>query len=100
MQTILQPPVSRGPRFSELRSRFMRFRLKWPGLSPKRAKVLVVVLFTLCWFCVGLVRSYTPRETISVQGESLIGLAASMQHGTVSDQDFQSAYRSEEQAST
>src|SRR5262249_43794814 len=84
MQTILGPPVS-SPTKRDLRSLLNRFRL-----GPRGAKLTVIVVFTLCWLLVGLARSNMPRDLAGFGGSSLMGLATSLQQGSVSGRDFQS----------
>ena len=55
-------------------------------------KLGVVLVFTLCWLLIVLVRSQTPRDPASLEGASLVGLATAMQHGALSGRDFQSTY--------
>jgi hypothetical protein len=55
-------------------------------------KVAVIVAFTVCWLLIILARSQTPRDPASLEGSSLVGLAAAMQQGALSGRDFQSMY--------
>ncbi len=60
--------------------------------GSRRLKIGVVLVFTLCWLLIVLARSQTPRDSASLEGASLVGLANAMQHGALSGRDFQSMY--------
>jgi hypothetical protein len=55
-------------------------------------KIAVVLVFTLCWLLIVLVRSQAPRDPAAFDGSSLVGLATAMQQGALSGRDFQSIY--------
>ena len=61
-------------------------------LSPRAAKMSVIVVFTVCWLVVGLVRSSVPPHGITSEGSSLVGLARYLQDGGMSGRDFQSTF--------
>src|SRR5262249_54281623 len=86
MQTLLGPPVR-----VEKKRDFRRL-LKRVQLGPRAAKAVVIVVFTFCWLVVALVRSNVPRDTVSLDGSSLMGLARYMQDGAISGRDFQSIF--------
>src|SRR5262249_22276644 len=54
--------------------------------------ITVIVLFTLCWLLVALVRSNLPRDTASLDNSSLMALATSLQQGDLSGRYFQSVF--------
>jgi hypothetical protein len=62
-------------------------------LGPLGAKIGVILLFTVCWLAVVLVRiSNAPHDSISLEGSSLVALAGSLQHYSISGRDFQSMF--------
>jgi hypothetical protein len=87
MQTLFQHPVSTPRREIDIRTVFKRLRL-----GSRGTKLAVILVFTLCWFVVALVRSNNVHGPISSEGSSLIGLASSMRTGAFSGRDFQSMY--------
>jgi hypothetical protein len=58
---------------------------------PGRAKVTVVLLFTICWLSIVLARNHVSDPT-TLESSLLTGLAASLQQGAMSGRDFQSSY--------
>src|SRR5262249_39563546 len=79
------PLIQKKPDF---RSLVIRMRL-----GPLGAKIGVITLFTVCWLAVVLVRiSHAPQDSVSLEGASLIGLAESFQHHSISGRDFQSMF--------
>ena len=60
-------------------------------LGPQGLKLAVVIFFTFCWLLIALVRTNVPRHT-TLDSSSLIGLATSLQQGSVSGRDFQSLF--------
>jgi hypothetical protein len=79
------PLIQNKPDFRALVSR-MR-------LGPLGAKIGVILLFTVCWLAVVLVRiNNAPHNSVSVEGASLIGLAQSFQQHNISGRDFQSMF--------
>ena len=79
--------TSKTDKFSDLRNYVAGMNFGSQGL-----KVAVVVAFTLCWLLIILARSQTPPDPASLEGSSLVGLAATMQQGALSGRDFQSMY--------
>jgi hypothetical protein len=69
----------------------LKSRLKSFRLGPQAARVVVVLLFTVCWLFVALVRSSDPSNTPALDSSSLIGLSTLLQQAAVSGRDFQSA---------
>jgi hypothetical protein len=61
-------------------------------LGPRGLKVSVILLFSLCWMLVVLVRSNVPRHTTTLEGSSFIGLATAFKQGSISGRDFQSMF--------
>jgi len=60
--------------------------------GSREAKATVILLFTLCWLLIVLVRSHAPRDPATVENSTLMGLATSLQQGAISGRDFQSVY--------
>ena len=60
--------------------------------GSREAKATVVLVFTLCWLLILVVRSHAPRDPATLEGSSLMGLATSLQQGAISGRDFQSTY--------
>ena len=88
MQTSEETAIVDSPvRKTDFRRLLNRFRL-----GPRGLKIGVIVLFTLCWMLVVLVRSNVPRHTTTLEGSSFIGLVASFQQGSISGRDFQSMF--------
>ncbi len=56
------------------------------------AKIAVVVVFTVCWLLIALVRSHEGSDAAASEGSSLLGLATALQQGAISGRDFQSMY--------
>jgi hypothetical protein len=72
----------------DLRSLLSRMRL-----GPLGAKIGVILVFTVCWLAVVLVRiNNAPHDSVSLEGASLIGLAQSFQQHNISGRDFQSMF--------
>src|SRR5262245_45124278 len=82
----LPAPVKRRPQ------RDFRSLLNRLHLSPRAAKMIVIVVFTVCWLVVGLVRSSVPPDGVTSEGSSLVGLARYLQDGGISGRDFQSTF--------
>jgi hypothetical protein len=79
------PLIQNKPDFRSLVSRLR--------LGPLGAKIGVILLFTVCWLAVVLVRiNNAPHNSVSVEGASLIGLAQSFQQHRISGRDFQSMF--------
>src|SRR5262245_22597740 len=62
------------------------------SLGPAGSKYAVILAATLCWLLVVVVRSSAPQDTGSLEASSLIGLAKTMQDGSVSGRDFHSLF--------
>src|SRR5262245_19870570 len=77
---------------SPIKKRDFRSLLNRVHLSPRAAKLSVIVLFTFCWLLVVLVRSNATRATSTLESSSLVALAKSLQQGAVSGRDFQSTF--------
>jgi hypothetical protein len=77
----------RATRMEELRG-----RLRQMQFDAWAAKVIVVVVCTLCSLLIVLVRNQTPGDPASLENSSLVGLAKTMQQGAISGRDFQSMY--------
>jgi hypothetical protein len=78
--------VSELPKI-DLRSWLHRIRF-----GPREAKIAVVLIFTLCWLSIVLVRSHVVRDPAAPDASSLMGLATALQQGAISGRDFQSMY--------
>ena len=61
-------------------------------LSERVAKTAVVLVFTVGWLLILLVRSQVANDPAATEGSSLPGLAAALQQGAISGRDFQSMY--------
>src|SRR5262249_30073069 len=61
-------------------------------LGPLGAKVTVIVLFTVCWLLVVLVRSNVAHGNLTLENSSFAPLARSLQQGDVSGRDFESVF--------
>src|SRR5207302_5760843 len=61
-------------------------------LSERAAKIAVVLVFTVGWLLIVLVRSQVANDPAATEGSSLPGLAAALQQGAISGRDFQSMY--------
>ena len=59
-------------------------------LSERAAKIAVVLVFTVGWLLIVLVRSQVANDTAATQGSSLPGLVTALQQGAISGRDFQS----------
>jgi len=81
---VKAPIVSR---LKELRN----LRHKSP-LGEGAAKIAVVLVFTVCWLLIVLVRSHVANDPITTEGSTLVGLATALQQGAISGRDFQSMY--------
>ncbi|PYS05079.1 MAG: hypothetical protein DMG16_00820 [Acidobacteria bacterium] len=97
MQTLLTPirtpekkvkttTVGKLPKI-DLRSLLRRI-----PFGPREAKLAVVLIFTLCWLSIALVRSNVARDPGARDASSLLGLATALQQGAISGRDFQSVY--------
>jgi len=65
------------------------------GSSPLReraAKIVVIVVFTVCWLLIVLVRSHVANDPTATEGSSLPALATALQQRAISGRDFQSMY--------
>ena len=80
-------PATRTSRMEELRGRVRQMQF-----DAWAAKVIVVVVFTLCSLLIVLVRNETPGDPAALENSSLVGLAKAMQQGAISGRDFQSIY--------
>jgi hypothetical protein len=80
-------PATRASRMEELRGRVRQMQF-----DAWAAKVIVVVVFTLCSLLVVLVRNEVPGDPAALENSSLVGLAKAMQQGSISGRDFQSIY--------
>jgi hypothetical protein len=70
----------------------LRGRVRQMQFDAWAAKVIVVVVFTLCSLLIVLVRNQTPGDPATLENSSLVGLAKTMQQGAISGRDFQSSY--------
>jgi hypothetical protein len=70
----------------------LRNRVSQMQFDAWAAKVIVVILFTLCSLLIVLVRNRTPGDPAGLESSSLVGLAKAMQQGLISGRDFQSIY--------
>jgi hypothetical protein len=61
-------------------------------LNEQVAKMAVVLVFTVGWLLIVLVRSQVANDPAATEGSSLPGLAAALQQGAISGRDFQSIY--------
>jgi hypothetical protein len=89
---IVQYPRAGTIEREDRKSSSLKTRLKSFRLGPLAAKVLVVVVFTLCWLSVALVRSSSTSNTPALDNSSLISVATLLQQDAVSGRDFQSAF--------
>jgi hypothetical protein len=87
MRTIESPPVSNPRLKMALGNLLSRVRL-----GPLGAKVTVIVLFTVCWLLVVLVRSNVPHDNLTLENSSLTALARSLQQDEMSGRDFHSVF--------
>ena len=65
------------------------------GSSPLReraAKIVVILVFTVCWLLIVLVRSHVANDPTVTEGSSLPALATALQQRAISGRDFQSMY--------
>ena len=60
--------------------------------GPRQGKIAVVLIFSLCWLSIVLVRSQVARDPAALDASSLLGLASALQQGAISGRDFQSMY--------
>jgi hypothetical protein len=60
--------------------------------GERTAKIAIVVLFTVCWLLIVLVRSHAANNPTATAGSSLPGLATALQQRAISGRDFQSMY--------
>src|SRR5262249_54272028 len=73
---------------TDFRSLVRRIRL-----GSLEAKIGVILLFTIFWLTVVLVRiNNAPHDRVSIEGASLIGLAQSFQQHNITGRDFQSMF--------
>ena len=79
-----------SPRISRLEE--LRSRVRQMQFDAWAAKVIVVVVFTLCSLLIVLVRNQAPGDPAALEKSSLVGLARAMQQGAISGRDFQSIY--------
>src|SRR5439155_3408795 len=70
----------------------LRSLLRRIPFGPREAKLAVVLIFTLCWLSIALVRSNVARDPGARDASSLLGLATALQQGAISGRDFQSVY--------
>jgi len=76
--------------------RFEELKRRLPYSSPlaeRVAKIAVIVVFTVCWLLIVLVRSrHAANDPTAIEGSSLPGLATALQQRAISGRDFQSMY--------
>jgi hypothetical protein len=70
----------------------LRGRVRQMQFDAWAAKVIVVVVFTLCSLLIALARNQVPGNPAALENSSLVGLAKAMQQGAISGRDFQSLY--------
>jgi hypothetical protein len=70
----------------------LRSSLSQMQFGAMAAKLVVVGVFTLSLLLIVLVRSRAPGDPAALEGSSLVGLAKTMQQGSISGRDFQSMY--------
>jgi hypothetical protein len=70
----------------------LRNRVRQMQFDAWAAKVIVVVVFSLCSLLIALVRNQSPADPGTLESSSLVGLAKTMQQGAISGRDFQSVY--------
>ena len=61
-------------------------------LAERAAKIAVILVFTVCWLLIVLVRSRVANDPTAGEGSSLPGLARALQQRAISGRDFQSMY--------
>lgn len=95
MQTL----ISTGLRWKKLKDpiagRLKELNRHLPGGSPlaeQAAKIAVILLFTVCWLLIVLVRSHEAIDPGANEGRPLSGLATALQQRAISGRDFQSIY--------
>jgi hypothetical protein len=76
---------------SRLKKEIGGLRHRIPFAGPA-AKIAVVLVFTVCWLLIALVRSRAGSDSATTEGSSLLGLATALQQGAISGRDFQSMY--------
>lgn len=79
-----------SPRISKMEE--LRNRVQQMQFNAWAAKVVVVLVFSLCSLLIALVRSQSPGDPASLEHSSLVSLAKAMQQGAISGRDFQSTY--------
>jgi hypothetical protein len=85
LPAVASPLIQSKPDFRGLVNRLR--------LGPLGAKVGVILLFTVCWLALVIVRiNNAPHDKVSLEGSSLVGLAESFQHHKISGRDFQSMF--------
>src|SRR5947209_4230849 len=78
-----------GKRFNDLKRRLPR----GSPLAERVAKIAVIVVFTVCWLLIVLVRSHHgATDPTAIEGSSLPALATALQQRAISGRDFQSIY--------
>src|SRR5262245_53642976 len=61
-------------------------------LAERVAKIAVILVCTVCWLLIVLVRSHGAKDPTATEGSSLLGLATALQQHAISGRDFQSMY--------
>jgi hypothetical protein len=89
MQTLFNQPPARAAITTKVDFRRL---LKRVHFTPLAIKCGVVLLFTVLWLVVAVVRSTAPRNTESLETSSLMPLARLLQENFISGRDFQSAF--------
>jgi len=77
---------------SKLHKVDLRSLLHRISFSSREAKIAVILISTLCWLSIVLVRSQLVRDPAAQDASSLPGLAAALQQNAISGRDFQSMY--------
>src|SRR5437762_4451052 len=89
MQTLFSQPPARVATIAKVDFRRVLNRVKF---TPQAIKCGVVLLFTVLWLVVALVRSTAPRDAESLETSSLMALARLLQENFISGRDFQSVF--------
>jgi len=70
----------------------LRTLLQRIPFGAREGKLAIVLVFTICWLLIVLVRSHVTGGPAAAERSSLPGLAAALQQGEISGRDFQSMY--------
>src|SRR2546428_6962492 len=89
MQTLFSQPPARVATIAKVDFRRVLNRVKF---APRAIKCGVVLLFSVLWLVVALVRSTAPRDAESLETSSLMALARLLQENFISGRDFQSVF--------